>query len=50
MIINIMKKFEKMKKIMKIALIQYVNLIDFLEKFNKNYILRKYKYIILKLR
>lgn len=27
-----------------------VNLINFLEKFNKNYILRKYKYIILKLR
>ncbi len=27
-----------------------LNLIDFLEKFNKNYILRKYKYIILKLR
>lgn len=44
MIINIMKKnYGNEIRI-------YVNLIGFLERFNKNYILRKYKYIILKLR
>lgn len=45
-----MKKFEKTKKFIEMEHEKIVKVGCFLEKFNKNYILRKYKYIILKLR